>query len=165
MPTAHANGRWGFYVSALWKKASRPHWNVKKGNTAGYRIRHAQILLALDEIPANEHWSDAKIGDAYGTRQRAVGVLRKRFVEEGFQAALERKKRETPPVIKIDGEAEAKIIALTCSQPPEGRSRWTLKLLADKVVELGILTSISDHGIGDLLKKPKLSHGYRKNGA
>jgi hypothetical protein len=79
--------------------------------------------------------------------------MRKVFVEEGFQAALERKKRATPPRIKIDGEAEAKIIALTCSEPPEGRSRWTLKLPADKVVELGILDSISDHGIGDLLKK------------
>jgi hypothetical protein len=75
-------------------------------------------------------------------------------VEEGFEAALERKKRETPPsLIKIDGEAEAKITALTCSKPPEGRCRWTLQLLADKVVELGILKSISDHGIGDLLKK------------
>ena len=138
---------------------------IQKGNTAGYRIRHAQILLALDEIPANEHWSDARIAAAYGWRERTVGVLRKRFVEEGFQAALERKKRLTPPVIKIDGEAEAKIIALTCRQPPEGRARWTLKLLANKVVELGILDSISDHGIGDLLKKTKLSHGYRNSGA
>ena len=138
---------------------------VKKGNTAGCRIRHAQILLALDEIPDNEQWTDAKIGDAYGARQRAVGVLRKRFVEEGFQAALERKKRETPPVIKIDGEAEAEITALACSTPPEGRLRRTLQLSANKVVELGILESISDHGIGNLLKKTKLSHGCRKNGA
>jgi hypothetical protein len=138
---------------------------IQKGNTKGYRIRHAQIMLALDEIPCNEHWTDEKIGIAYGVRQRAVGVLRKRFVEDGFQDALERKKRETPSRIKIDGEAEAKIIALTCSQPPEGRCRWTLKLLANKVVELGILDSISDHGIGDLLKKTTLNHGYRKNGA
>lgn len=138
---------------------------VKKGNTAGYRIRHAQILLALDEIAENAHWSDARIGDAYGCRTRAVGVLRKRFVEEGFEAALERKKRETPPFIKIDGEAEAKIIALTCSEPPAGRCRWTLQLLANKVVELGILYSISPTGISNLLKKTSLSHGYRKAGA
>jgi hypothetical protein len=137
---------------------------IQKGNTAGYRIRHAQLLLALDEIPANESWTDQKIGKAYNAHIRTIGNLRKRFVEEGLQAALERKKRETPPWIKIDGEAEAKIIALTCSAPPEGRSRWTLQLLADKVVELGILDSISDHGIGDLLKKTILSHGYRKNG-
>ena len=130
---------------------------IQKGNTAGYRIRHAQILLALDEIQANARWTDAKIGQAYGVRQQAVGVIRKQFVEEGFQAALERKKREIPPVIKIDGEAEAKIIALTCSQPPEGRCRWTLKLLANKVVEMGILDSICDHGIGNLLKKTPLA--------
>jgi hypothetical protein len=126
---------------------------VKKGRTVGLHIRHAHMLLALDEIPQNAHWTDAKIGAAYGSQQRAVGHLRKRFVEEGFHAAVERKKREVPPVIKIDGEAEAKIIALTCSRPPEGRCRWTLRLLADKVVQLGIPESISDHGIGDLLKK------------
>jgi len=137
---------------------------IRKGNTAGYRIRHAQLLLALDEIPGNASWTDEKLGEAYGAHIRSVGNLRKRFVEEGFEAALERKQRETPPVIKIDGEAEAKIIALTCSSPPEGRCRWTLKLLANKVVELGILDSISDHGIGDLLKKTKSSHGYRKHG-
>jgi len=138
---------------------------VRKGKTAGYRIRHAQLLLALDEIPANENWTDKKIGVAYGTHIRTVVNMRKRFVEEGFHAALERKKRETPPsIIKIDGEAEAKIIALTCSQPPDGRSRWTLKLLASKVVELKILDSISDHGIGNLLKKTKLNHGYRNSG-
>jgi hypothetical protein len=85
-------------------------------------------------------------------------------VEEGFQAALERKKRETPPVIKIDGEAEAKIIALVCGEPPAGRCRWTLVLLADKAVELGILDSISHTAIGNLLKKTKLSHGLRNRG-
>ena len=138
---------------------------VQKGNTAGHRIRHAQILLALDEIPANEHWTDANIGAAYGVRPQAAGGLRKRFVEDGFEAATERKKRERPPRVKIDGEAEAKIIAVTCSGPPEGRCRRALKLLAGKAVELGIVGSVSDHGIGDLLKKTKLSHGYRKNGA
>jgi hypothetical protein len=125
---------------------------VKKGNTNGCRIRHAQILLARDQIPANEHWSDERVGAAYGCRQRTVGELRKRFVEEGFEAALERKQRATPPRIKIDGEAEARIIVLACGEPPPGRGRRTLKLLAGKIVELGILDSISNHGIGDLLK-------------
>jgi len=138
---------------------------VRTGNTAGYRIRHAQILLALDEIPANESWTDEKISKAYGSHIRTIGNIRKRFVEEGMQAALERKASEHPPFSKIDGEAEAKIIALTCSWPPEGYCRWTLKLIANKVVELGILESISDHGIGDLLKKTTLNHGCRRNGA
>jgi hypothetical protein len=126
---------------------------VKKGKTAGYRIRHAQILLALDEIPSNAHWTDEKIGDAYGCRQQTVGQLRKRFVEDSFEAALERKKREVPPRIKVDGEAEAKIIAVACSEPPDGRCAWTLQLLANKVVELGILDSISHTGIANVLKK------------
>jgi hypothetical protein len=137
---------------------------IQKGHTAGYRIRHAQILLALDEIPANTSWTDAEIARAYGSNIRSIGNLRKQFVEEGFEAALERKKRLVPPVIKIDGEAEAKIIVLACSEPPEGRCRWTLQLLADKVVELGILDSISDNGIRNVLKKTKLNPGGRKNG-
>jgi hypothetical protein len=95
---------------------------------------------------------------------RAIGSLRKRFVEEGFECALERKKRETPPVIKIDGEAEAKITAIACSGPPLGCCRWALKLIANKAVELGMLDSVSDHGIGGLLKKTRLSHGCRRNG-
>jgi hypothetical protein len=91
---------------------------IKQGRTAGYRIRHAPILLALDEIPANAAWTDGTIAKAYNSNLRTIGLMRKRFVEAGFQAALERKKREVPPVIKIDGEAEAKILALTCSKPP-----------------------------------------------
>jgi hypothetical protein len=138
---------------------------LAKGRTAGYRIRHAQMLLALDEIPENAEWTDKKIAAAYGGHQRTIGNLRKRFVEEGLSAALERKKRETPPVIKIDGKAEAQIIAIACSAPPDGRSRWTLQLIADRVVALGILESVSPTAIADHLKKPKLSLGYTKNGA
>ena len=85
----------------------------------------------------SESWTDGKLARVYGSNIRSIGTIRKRFVEEGFQAALERKKRLTPPVIKIDGEAEANIIALACSEAPEGRSRWTFRLLADKVVERG----------------------------
>ena len=138
---------------------------IAKGRTAGYRIRHAQMLLALDEIPENVEWTDKKIAAAYGGHQRTIGNLRKRFVEEGLAGALERKKRETPPVIKIDGEAEARIIAITCSAPPEGRSRWTLQLIADRVVALGILESVSPTAIADRLKKTTLSHGCTKSGA
>ena len=131
---------------------------IKKGRTAGYRICRAQILLALDEIPSNESWTDEKIGKAYGSSIRTIGNIRKEFVEEGVQAVLDRKKTERPPV-KISGEVEARIIAISCSEPPEGHSRWTLKLIANKVVELEILDSISDRSIGTVLKKTKLSHG------
>jgi hypothetical protein len=126
---------------------------IKQGKTAGYRIRHAHLLLALDEIPCNAEWTDATLAKAYHSSPRSIGTLRKRFIEEGFEAALERKKRSVPPVIKIDGEAEAKIIAVTCSKPPEGRCRWTFQLLADKVAELEMLESISPMALCTLLKK------------
>jgi hypothetical protein len=139
---------------------------VAKGQTKGYRIRHAQILLALDEIPGNADWTDKKIAKAYQSNERSIGELRKRFVEEGFEAALGRKKRETPPVApKITGEVEARIIALACSEPPEGRAFWSLRLLADRVVELGILDSVSHNAIGETLKKTNSSPGGSKSGA
>jgi len=137
---------------------------VRAGKTAGYRIRHAQMLLALDEIPENGEWTDKKIAKAYGAGERSIVNLRKRFVQMGLDAALGRQKRETPPKIKIDGETEARIVALTCSQAPEGFSRWTLRLLANHVVELGIMESVSHTAIADCLKKTKLSHGYKSNG-
>jgi predicted hydrolase (HD superfamily) len=137
---------------------------IARGKTQGYRIRHAQIMLAVDDIPGNKEWTDKKIAKAYSTSERSVGNLRRRFVENGFAAALERQKRENPPKIKIDGETEAKIIALTCSGAPEGHSQWSLRLLADKVVELGIMDSISHTAIADCLKKTRLSHGYKSSG-
>jgi hypothetical protein len=133
-------------------------------NTAGYRMRHAQILLALDEIPAHESWTDRKIAADYGSTIRTIGHIRKRFVEEGFQVAVGRKKRLVPSVIKIDGEAKAKIIAMAYSEAPEGRRRWTFQLLAGKVVEAGILDSISDSAIRNMLRKTKLDLGWKKNG-
>jgi len=138
---------------------------ISKGKTEGYRIRHANILLATDEIEENKEWTDKSIAKAYHTTERSIGNLRRRFVEKGLDAALGREKREVAPKIKIDGEIEARIVALTCSKAPDGYSQWSLRLLADKVVELGIMESVSHTAIGDCLKKTKLSHGYRNSGA
>jgi hypothetical protein len=138
---------------------------ISKGRTEGYRIRHANILLAVDEIEENKEWTDRSISRAYHTTEKSVGNLRRRFVEKGLDAALGREKREIAPRIKIDGDTEAKIVALTCTNAPDGYSKWSLRLLADKVVELGIMESVSHTAIGDCLKKTKLSHGYRSNGA
>ena len=138
---------------------------ISKGKTEGYRIRHAHILLAVDEIEENKEWTDKSISKAYHTTEKSVGNLRRRFVEKGLDAALGREQREVPPRIKIDGEIEAKIVALTCSKAPEGHSQWTLRLLAEKVVEFGIMESISHTAIGDCLKKTKLNHGYKSSGA
>jgi hypothetical protein len=138
---------------------------ISKGKTEGYRIRHAHILLAADEIEENKEWTDKGMARAYHTTEKSIGNLRRRFVEKGLDAALGREKRGVAPRIKIDGETEAKIVALTCSKAPDGYSKWTLRLLANKVVELGIMDSVSHTAIGDCLKKTKLSHGYRSSGA
>ena len=128
---------------------------VRKGQTKAYRIKHAHILLKADaDGPA---WTDEEIGEAFCCHIRTVEGIRRRFVLRGLETALERKKRATPPRERIlDGEKEARLIALSCSQPPEGRSRWTLELLADKMVELKILDEISYQTVRRALKKPEL---------
>ena len=129
---------------------------VSKGRTQAYRIRHAHILMKADaDGPC---WGDDAIGQAFSCHRRTVESIRKRFVLQGLDAALERKKRERPPIEPIlDGEKEARLIALACSQPPKGRSRWTLELLADKLVELSIVESISYRTVQRALKKTNSS--------
>jgi len=139
---------------------------VSKGNRAAAMIKKANILLAVDRGEFAElGMTDEQAAKAYHTTVRSITTLKKTFVEEGFDKALERNKRDRPPRITIDGEAEAKIVALTCQSPPEGYAGWSLRLIADTVVELGILPSISHVAIGDLLKKTSLSHGYTRSGA
>ena len=114
----------------------------------------ARRLLKADVSDADEGWSDSRIIQAFATSESMVYRVRKQLVEEGFEAVLRRKPRTTPPVPAIfDGEKEAKLIALACSKPPKGRARWTLRLLENKVVELGIVERASDSTIGRALKK------------
>lgn len=125
---------------------------VKKGKNDAYRIRHANILLALDAD--GPKWSDAKVAGAYSCYPKTVQNIRKRFVESGLEAALGRKKQDRPSREKIlDGEKEARLIAIGCSKPPKGSSRWTLHLLADKLVELKIVDTISYETVRQTLKK------------
>jgi predicted polyphosphate/ATP-dependent NAD kinase len=139
---------------------------VGKGSGAAARIRHANILLAVDRGEGGAlMMTDEAAAAAYHTTTQTVRNTKRVFVEQGFDAAIGRKQRLTPPKVKIDGETEAMIVALTCSDPPEGYARWSLRLLADKVVELKIMDSVSHVAIGDLLKKTRLSHGYMKSGA
>ena len=125
---------------------------VSKGRVQAYKIKHANILLKADvEGPC---WIDEAIAEAFGCHKGTVEGIRKRFVLQGLEAALERKKREHPPRQKIlDGEKEARLIALSCSQPPEGQSRWTLELLADKLVELRVVERVSYQTVRRTLKK------------
>lgn len=125
---------------------------VRKGRTAAYKIRHANILLTVDANGAA--WTDRRTAEALGCHENTVRNVRQRLVEQGLAAALERKKQRQASRERIlDGEGEARLIALACSQPPEGRDHWTLQLLADKLVELDIVESISDQTVRRTLKK------------
>jgi hypothetical protein len=127
---------------------------IRKGKSPARRVLKARILLKADVSEANEGWSDNRIVEALETSPSMVYRVRKQLVEEGFEAVLSRKPRAMPAVARIfDGEKEAKLIALACSKPPKGRARWTLRLLENKVVELGIVDRASDSTIGRALKK------------
>ena len=113
---------------------------TRKGRGPAQRLMKARILLKADASEAGEGWSDNQIIEALETSASMVYRVRKQLVEDGLKAVLSRKPRAAPAVPKIfDGEKEAKLIALACSQPPKGRARWTLRLLEDKVVELNIV--------------------------
>lgn len=125
---------------------------IHKGKAAAYKIKHANILLKVNADGPG--WTDERIAEAFSVHARTVKNVRERFVMEGLEAALNRKKRATPPTEKLlDGAKEARLIAIACSTPPEGRKRWTLHLLADKVVELDIVDSISYETVRRTLKK------------
>ena len=126
-----------------------------KGKAAAYKIKHAHILLNADA--AGPNLKDETIAQVLHCHNNTIRNVRQRFVEEGFEVALEHKRRTTPPVERIiDGEKEARLIALSCRQPPEGYTRWTLQLLADKLVELKIVKAISYRTVGRTLKKNEL---------
>ena len=153
-----------YYVTLTKEERELLQELVRKGKTQGYRIKHAQILLKLDEIPENREWTQEKIGKAYAAGLMTVSNIAKRFVLEGLEAALGRKEQPNRRR-KVDGDVEAHIIAITCSDPPEGRERWTLQLIADEIVRLGVVDSLSHTAVGNTLKKTSLSLGKRKNGA
>ena len=127
---------------------------VRKLSGSSENVRRAQVLLKADaDGPA---WTDQQIADAFSCRTKTVENIRQRCVLEGFEQALERKRRESPPVPKLlDGEQEAQIIALRLGSPPKGYASWSLRLLARRVVELAIVESISHETIRRMLKKKK----------
>jgi hypothetical protein len=127
---------------------------VGTGKGSAYRIRHANILLAIDSSESGAKLKDADASLALGVSVRSVESLRKRLVEEGLDAALERKKRQRPSIEKMfDGEKEAKLIAIACGPKPQGRARWTLELLAERVVALKIVEHCSGQTVMRVLKK------------
>jgi len=137
---------------------------TKAGKTSAGIIKRANILLALDETNGKVK-TQAEIAGIYGCNSALVHKVAEEYVTYGIERVITRKERSTPPPSKITGDIEAKIIQLACSAPPEGRSRWTLCLLEEKVVELGISEKpISDNTIGRLLKKHRSSLIRTKNG-
>jgi Homeodomain-like domain len=125
---------------------------IKKLKGTSERVRRAQILLKADADGPN--WKDRRIAEAFGCRTQTVENIRQRLVERGFPETLDRSTRKTPPVEKLlDGNQEARIIATRLGSPPPGYANWTLRLLARKVVELGIVESISHETVRQTLKK------------
>ena len=127
---------------------------ISKGKKSAQAILKARILLKADQGKLGEGWIDTKICEALETNPTMVAKVRTKFVNEGLEAVFRRKKRQTPATPCIfDGEAEAQLIALACSEPPEGHAGWSIRLLADKVVELGIVETVHHNTIGRTLKK------------
>ena len=129
-----------------------------KGKRAARTVLYARALLLLDAGEHGPKWIVAKVAEALGTTTRSLEHLKKRFVEKGFQAAIVRKVRVKPPrQIQFGGEFEAHLLALACSEAPEGRKRWTVRLLAEKSIELKIVSTVSPMTVCTTLKKMNLS--------
>jgi len=129
-----------------------------KGKKAARTVLYARALLLLDAGEHGPKWVVAKVAEALGITTRSLEHLKKQFIEEGLPAAIERKKRVTPPrEIQFGGEFEAHLLALACSEAPKGRDRWTMRLLAEKMVELKMVPSVSPMTVCNTLKKMNLN--------
>ena len=129
---------------------------IRKGKSSAQSNLKARILLKADQGEAGERCLDKDICKALNTNKTMVGRVREACVSEGLEAVFVRKKRKNPPIPPIfDGAAEARLLALACSAPPQGQARWTLRLLADKVVELEIVEKAHFNTVGRVLKKTK----------
>jgi len=128
------------------------------GKRAVKKVLYARALLLVDAGECGHRWPTVKVSEALGMGVRCIEHLKKRFVEEGLQEALERKERETPPrQIQFGGDFEARLLALACSKAPEGRERWTIRLLTQGVIDLKIVPTVSPMTVCNILKKTNLS--------
>lgn len=126
---------------------------IKRGREAAYRRRHAEVLLLVDEGEHGPKLIDRVAAERTGFSRRTVEQIRERCVTEGLDSALERKRRSRERSRRLDGEGEARLISLACSDAPEGHARWTLNLLSEKLVELNVVESISHECVRQVLKK------------
>lgn len=125
---------------------------IKRGKAAAWKVQRAQALLKCDQGPEGPGWTDTQIAEAFGCTTRSLESWRKQAVERGPLSLLERKPRTGGP-LKLDGEQEARLVKLACSRAPQGRARWTLRLLAERLVELEIVDSISYETVRRTMKK------------
>jgi transposase len=132
---------------------------VSRGKSAARKLMHARILLKADVDTGRPAWSDDEIAEGLEVGRATVERVRRQFVEEGLEATLERHKPRREYRRRLDGDGEAHLIALACSQPPEGRSRWTLRLLADRMVAMEQVDELSYETVREVLKKTNLSLG------
>jgi hypothetical protein len=149
-------------------KAEQPRLNelLSKGRSPAKQQLKARILLKADTAKGGSGWSDGRIAEALGTYPDMVYRVRRMFAEKGLATVFVRKQRETPPVARIfDGEKEARLIALSCSEPPLGQASGSLRLLANKAVELRIVDHVSHSTVGLALKKPNSSRILKNNGS
>jgi hypothetical protein len=131
---------------------------ITAGKAAAKKLAHARILLKADSADGGPAWIDEEIAEAVEVSTDTVARVRQRFVEHGLEAALVRKRQDKPSRERVlDGAAEAKLIAVACSQPPDERKAWTLKMLADKLVELEVVESVSTETVRRVMKKTRSS--------
>ena len=126
---------------------------ITTGKAAARKLLHARILLKADASPAGPCWSDAAISEALEVSLATIQRVRQQFVEQGLTAALERRSPRGQRIRRLDGEGEAHLVALACSSVPTGHTRWTIRLLADKLVELGYVECVGRETVRQVLKK------------
>lgn len=152
------------HIQLSFKEREQLEAIVRKGKTSAQRQRHARILLLADTHGPEGGWSDAQIAKAAQTSIPTVERVRRVCVEHGLERALERKDPDRQYARKLDGKGEAQLIALCCGPAPKGRARWTLRLLAARLVELEIVEEICHETVRQTLKKTSLSRGKRSSG-
>jgi transposase len=130
---------------------------IAAGTAPARKLTHARILLKVDEGQEGPSWVDKEVAEAVEVSQPTVSRVRKQYFEEGLQAALNRRPPNREYHRKLDGEQEARLVALACSEPPKGQARWSLRLLADRMVELEVVEEISYQTVRRTLKKTSLS--------
>jgi transposase len=136
------------------------HALTAAGKASALKLAHARILLKADQAEGGPAWPDQRIAEALDVGLSTIARVRQRFVEQGLDAALGRKPQDRPSRPRtLDGRAEARLIALACSAPPDGRKEWTLRLLADRLVELQVVDAVSDETVRRVLKKTRSSRG------